>query len=114
VYQSEKVIVEWVVQRPGCEPYVGRAESGRVALKPRQDELDIFLTEEDINASIPPLELQEALAKFAEVKDQSHFTIILYILMQNDENLIKDILQRRGIPDLPVKKPPGHNGMLSS
>jgi hypothetical protein len=102
VYQSEKVIVEWVVTTISGETHYGRADSGRVASKPGQQGLKIFLTEEDINANLPPLELQEELANFGEIKDSKHFTLLLYLLMQDDLKSIEDTFQRRGIPnDIP-------------
>jgi hypothetical protein len=52
---------------------------------------------EDIIAGLPPLELQEELAKFAGISDAKHVMLLLYILMQNDMSLIQDTLQRRGI-----------------
>ena len=97
VYQSEKVIVEWVVTSLSGDTYYGHADSGRVASIPGMQGLKIFLREEDINAILPPLELQEELANFGKIKDSNHFTILLYILIQDDLNSVEDVLHRRGI-----------------
>ncbi|KAF2396452.1 hypothetical protein EJ06DRAFT_240603 [Trichodelitschia bisporula] len=96
VYQSEKVLVEWVVTLSG-NTFYGRADAGRVTSSPGKLGLKIFLTEEDIHAALPPLELQEELANFSEIRDPKHFTILLYILMQNDFSAIGDTFERRGI-----------------
>jgi hypothetical protein len=102
VYQSEKVIVEWVVTSLSGGTYKGRADSGRVASTPGMQGLKIFLREEDINATSPPLELQEELINFGKIKDSKHVLILPYILMQDDLNSIEDTLHRRGIPnDIP-------------
>jgi hypothetical protein len=97
VYKSEQVVVEWIVKSLSGDAFYGRADSGRVSLTPQKHGLAVYLTEEDIDANVPPLELQEELANFAEIQDPKHFTLLLYLLMQEDLKGIEDILQRRGI-----------------
>ncbi|KAH8820670.1 hypothetical protein F5884DRAFT_745017 [Xylogone sp. PMI_703] len=99
VYQSEKVIVEWVVTSPNGETFFGRADSGRVASSHGKQGLQIFLTDEDIHADLPPLELQEELARFGEITDPNHVTLLLYLLLQSDIKSIEDTFHRRGIPN---------------
>ena len=99
VHQTEKVIVEWVVTSLTGETMYGRADAGRVTSRLGKRGYQIFLTADDLNAPLPPLELQEELTKLCEIKDPSLLTVLLYILMHNDVVLIEDTLQRRGIPD---------------
>jgi hypothetical protein len=97
VYKSEQVIVEWIVKSLSGDTFYGRADSGRVALTTRNQGLAIYLTGEDINASVPPLELQEELATLGEIQDPKHLALLLYLLTQEDLKAIEDTLQRRGI-----------------
>jgi hypothetical protein len=105
VYQSEKVVVEWVATTSDGNTIHGRADSGRVRLSSEEQGLKVFMRKEDIAATLPPLELQEELANFGEIKDLKYFPILLYVLMQEDLQSIEDTLQRRGIPnDIPEFK----------
>jgi hypothetical protein len=102
VYQSEKVVVEWVATTPDGNTIHGRVDSGRVTSSSEKQGLKLFMRKEDVTATLPPLELQEELANFGEIKDLKYLPILLYILMQDDLQSIEDTLQRRGIPnDIP-------------
>jgi hypothetical protein len=97
VYKSEQVVVEWFVKSLSGDTLYGRVDAGRVALTPHKDGLAIYLTEEDIEATVPPLELQEELATLGEIKNPKHITLLLYLLMQADLNAIEVTFQKRGI-----------------
>lgn len=106
VHQSETILVQWVVTSNNGELQEGKAEAGRVVVEALKGSVEIYLTEEDINATLPPLELQEELALFADIKEPKHITLLLYILAQNDLTLIENTLLRRGVsnelPDFDV------------
>ena len=105
MHQSENVVVEWIVTKTDGDTIHGRADSGRVTSSPGKQGLQLFMREEDVTATLPPLELQEELANFGEIEDVKYVSILLYILMQDDLKLIEDTLQRRGIPnDVPEFK----------
>ncbi|KAF2269756.1 hypothetical protein CC78DRAFT_452837 [Lojkania enalia] len=108
VYESERVIIEWVITSANGVTNYGRAEAGRVTSQSDSQKLKVFLTKDDLDVSLPPLDLQEELAKVCEIKDKKHFTLLLYILMQKDPKSIEDTLERRGIsndvPEFDEKK----------
>ena len=99
VFQVEKVIVEWTIKSPKGETIRGHADSGRVQISTAQynRNLQIFLTSEDIEASCPPLELEEELSKFCGITDPRRVGILQFILMQSNTKSIEDALKRRGI-----------------
>jgi hypothetical protein len=97
VYQTEQVIVEWVVKMMSGDIYHGRADARRVASKLEEQVLKLFLTEEDLESKVPPLELLEELAKLGEILDPKRITLLPYLLMQDDLPSIENTLQRRGI-----------------
>jgi hypothetical protein len=102
VYQSKKVLVEWIVKTPEGKTKYGRAESGRVALNSENNILKVSMGAEDIEANVPPLELQEMLAKFAGIEDSHCIMLLSHLLAQKDMLAMEHELQRRGISnDLP-------------
>jgi hypothetical protein len=114
VYSAQEITIEWVVEPDASRPrVVGRADSGRVKLTVEgSDCLRIFIKETAVNLPCPPIELHEELAKFCNIVDPNHRTLLHWLLAENNIQEIEDIFQRRGIPnDLPTfdmisKSPP--------
>ena len=97
VYKSERVVIEWTVTTPTGETKYGSAESGRVASKSTPESLKIFIAQDGTDASLPPLELQEELAKVCDINSKENFALLLYVLMQHELRLIEETLDRKGL-----------------
>lgn len=97
VYKSERVIVEWTVTTSNGETKYGSAESGRVASHLTPGSLKIFIAQDELDAGVPPLELQEELAKVCDINSKGNFALLLYVLMQHDLRLIEETLDRKCI-----------------
>lgn len=99
VYQSQNLIVKWVVTLKDGSTIESRSESGRVMLARESQMLKVFLTREDLDENCPPLELIEMLADFCGIVDPDHAVILSHILMQKSFKRIEYDLQRRGLFD---------------
>jgi len=97
VYKSERVIIEWTVTTPKGETKYGSAESGRVASKSTLDSLKIFIAQDGTDVGLPPLELQEELAKVCGINSKDKFALLLYVLMQHELRSIEETLDRKGL-----------------
>jgi len=97
VYKVETVTLEWRLKSVKLSTQItGRTESGRVKITPIGSALKIFLRN-DVDVTRPPLELQEEMAKFCGITDQTNERLLYSILVEDNIKLIEDILQRRGI-----------------
>ena len=98
VYSARKVIVEWSLKPEKSHRIItGRSDSGRVQVISERNVLKLILRKNDIDASRPPLELQEEIVKFCGITDPAHVTILHWMLVEHDLKEIEDVLQRRGI-----------------
>jgi hypothetical protein len=108
VYKSERVIVEWTVKTQKGETRYGSVESGRVASASTAHDLKIFIAQDDIDIGLPPLELQEEIAKVCDINSKESFALLLYVLMQQELSAIEETLDRKGlskrVPEFDVKQ----------
>jgi hypothetical protein len=108
VYKAKKIVIEWSVRVDGCR-VCGTVESGRVKISHDSSMLSIFLTEDDLASSCPPLELGEELAKFLGIHDSERALVLQQILTRSDHTEILDLLERRGVN---VPFPGLHSGKI--
>jgi hypothetical protein len=99
VYQAENVVVKWKVLLENGATAEGEADTGRVKIAAQAEKLQVYLTARDNQPTCPPLELHEEISNFCGLTDSGYIAILQHVLMSQDEDDIKDLLQRRGVPN---------------
>ncbi|KAF4633144.1 hypothetical protein G7Y89_g4978 [Cudoniella acicularis] len=98
VYEATSVRQNWSVVSDGHRIY-GRERSVRVALDEKENWLYLFMTKEDINSPLAPVELIDRISLFCDIKDSKSITILCSVLSRMSTKALQDLFQRQGIPD---------------
>jgi hypothetical protein len=99
VYAAASVIQEWSLEYGGRE-IKGQPTPGDVAIKAKNNVLQIYILQRCFSESCPPYDLIEQLSRFCGIQKAEHKTLLLYILSHNNHNKIIELLEKDGIASL--------------
>lgn len=102
VWSADRVALEWVVTmtQSGYGAVTGLLDSGRAAITSDEKALRIYLANVDIKPDAPslPLELVDYLSEICGLAGNTFlYSLLQFVLNHNNEEDIKDTLNRKGI-----------------